>query len=511
MSGESCCVCGVAVGAAGVPHEGRLFCRDHHARLMRRRRGLASATGWLVLGLAALTGAVVWASPALRSALSAPALATLAVVLALVPAALWIVVFYAQDREPEPKTLVLKVFVLGGVLAAAVGQPLIGAFDLWEWARGGIGSSLLAGILVVGVVQEALKYAAVRYSVYPSPAYDQPIDGIVYAAAAGLGYATAANLQWTFEVGVPDPGAAAARFAVVTLGHASYAAVVGYFLGRAKFEEHGGAWLPAGLLAAAVANGVGTAAVGIAGRRGLRPTPHWGLLVAAVVAAATFAAATWLLRRGRTSRVSVASSTAFRWRREAAVWSVVGALLLAAAALRAGSARETRAYEGRGMSLRYPAAWTVLAEGTTEEPLHAGDLDEGVAAPTSVRVRTVPLRDLAAARSAGGDGAGPTTVGDLVIPWCERQRGALLGYRIFDLERAEVGGRLAMVLESSHVAEAVVASTTPALPEVVRATEVLWLDGEDLVVVSLSTRAESWHEREALRRRVLSSVRWEKP
>jgi RsiW-degrading membrane proteinase PrsW (M82 family) len=504
MAGEVCCVCGVAVGASGVPHEGRFFCDGHRAGL-GRRRGLAGAVAWLIVGVAALAGLAAVLSPWLRATLSGPGLATVAVLLAIVPAVLWLAVFHAQDREPEPRTMVLKVFLLGALLAAAVGEPLIAAFDLSSWAREGLLARLLAGVLVVGVVQETLKYAAVRHSVYPSAVYDQPIDGIVYAAAAGLGYATAVNLRWTFDVVVPDPGVAASRFAVTSLAHASFAAVVGHFVGRAKFEERGGAWLPAGLLAAAAVNGVVTVALGIVRRPGRAPRPHWGLLLAAAVAVVAFGAATWLLRRARGDVGRPASSTAFGWRREAAVWGLVLALLVSAAALRAAAVRSTREYEGGGLTLRYPASWAALSEATPAEPLHVGDPDESAAAPTSLRVTTVPLAELA---PPAEDGAGPPTVGDLVVPWCERRQRSLLGWRIFDLERAEVGGAPAMVLDAAHVAEASAASTSPTLPEVVRTREVLWLRGDAVVVVSLSTRAETWRQQEPLRRRVLDGVRW---
>jgi hypothetical protein len=52
-------------------------------------------------------------------------LAFAAVPLALVPAALWLIFFYQQDRlEPEPVGNVVRMFVIGLALAGAIGIPL---------------------------------------------------------------------------------------------------------------------------------------------------------------------------------------------------------------------------------------------------------------------------------------------------------------------------------------------------------------------------------------------------
>jgi RsiW-degrading membrane proteinase PrsW (M82 family) len=61
-----------------------------------------------------------------RIQLSGASLIVAGVVLAIVPAALWMWMFYQQDRiEPEPRGYVIGVFVLGALLAYAIGQPLI--------------------------------------------------------------------------------------------------------------------------------------------------------------------------------------------------------------------------------------------------------------------------------------------------------------------------------------------------------------------------------------------------
>jgi RsiW-degrading membrane proteinase PrsW (M82 family) len=161
------------------------------------------------------------------------------------------------------------------------------------------------GICIVGITQEFLKYAAVRYSVFGSVEFDERIDGIIYGAAAGLGYATFLNVEYVLRNGGVDLGIGAVRIAVFALAHASFAGVTGYFLGRAKFENRGPFWLPVGLLLAAILNGVVTTLLSEITRSGLRPTPLNGLILAAVVAAATFIFLFAIMRRS--SRPGVAS------------------------------------------------------------------------------------------------------------------------------------------------------------------------------------------------------------
>ncbi len=159
---------------------------------------------------------------------------------------------------------------------------------------------------VIGITQEFLKYAAVRYTVFGSAEFDERIDGIIYGAAAGLGYATYLNVNYVISNGGVDIGIGAVRIAVVALAQASFAGVTGYFLGRAKFENRGPFWLPVGLFLAAVLNGVVTTLLSEITRSGLQPTPLNGLIFAAVVAALTFIILFTVIRRGARPMPAVA-------------------------------------------------------------------------------------------------------------------------------------------------------------------------------------------------------------
>jgi len=239
--------------------------------------------------------------------LSGTSLVLAGTLIAVVPAALWLVAFYRQDRlEPEPKAYILGVFALGVVLALGVGQPLIrNVLQVQDWAGTSLAATLVGLILVTGLVQEFLKYAAVRYGVFNTPEFDHPVDGIIYLATAGLGYATALNVQYILSGGV-HLGVAAVHVAISTLAHASFAGVMGYFLGRAKFEARGPFWLPGGLLIAATLNGVVTLALREIPSVGFTINPWLSLGVAALIAILTF---TFLFSRIRNLERAVAQPT----------------------------------------------------------------------------------------------------------------------------------------------------------------------------------------------------------
>jgi len=199
-------------------------------------------------------------------ALSAAAVAeeppiALYVALSVVPAlALAGYVYQADVTSGEPLGLLVATFLLGFVLAgfAAV---LNSAFSR-TFAEFGI-PLVVFFFVIVGPVEETVKLLAIRLFAYRSDAFDAVIDGAVYGAVAGLGFATIENTiyitdQYLAAAGTtPSPidqtrlTAAVRTFAGP--GHVIYSAFAGYYLGLAKFNpEDRGPIVVKGLLVAAV-------------------------------------------------------------------------------------------------------------------------------------------------------------------------------------------------------------------------------------------------------------------
>ena len=277
---------------------------NHQPAALRARPHVWRDELILIAGLIVFVGVVYALDSAFHTLLTGSNLLVAGVIIAFVPAFIWLTFFYLQDRlEPEPKQFVLGMFVLGAVLAAAIGIPLVeNVFRVSHWLYADTMTTLIGGILVVGFTQEFIKYAAVRYTMYHSDEFDEMPDGIVYATAAGLGYATMLNIQFVVSNGGVDLGAGVIRMAVVALAQASFAGITGYFLGRAKFESEPIWWMPLGITLAAVLNGLfnwlrGRVVQSNLSLTGASVNPWLGLAFAAVVAFVTMGILVWLMRR----------------------------------------------------------------------------------------------------------------------------------------------------------------------------------------------------------------------
>jgi RsiW-degrading membrane proteinase PrsW (M82 family) len=282
------------------------YCDLHYERAMRRTGALWRVDLASIVVLVVFVLLVVAIDAAVQPELTGTTLALVGVGLALVPAVVWLAFFYRRDRqEPEPRSLVIGVAVLAWLIGTAVVIPLLeGILDVPSW----IGASplvyLLGSILVVGAIEEFAAYAAVRSTVYGSPEFDEPVDGIVYGTAAGVGLATALNIAFVMDSGGVDLGAGTIRIVVTALAQASFAGVMGYFLGRHKFEVRPIWWMPVGVGIAAILNGTFTFLRDSVASRGLDPSilgslgPWFGLVLAGILAAAVTIGLSSAMRRG---------------------------------------------------------------------------------------------------------------------------------------------------------------------------------------------------------------------
>jgi len=271
-------------------------------------RALWAAGLGQVLALLVFVAVVTIISRLLPSALSGGALIAAGVILAIVPALIWLAFFYQQDRlEPEPKTFMLEVFALGILMASAIGIPLVNEFfRINDWLYTDPIAHLLGSILVVGFTQVFLVWAAVRFSVYQSSEFDERVDGIVYATAAGLGFATMLNFNYVVSRGGVELGIGVVRVAITALAFGSISGVLGYFMGQAKFEHTPAYYLPAGVTLAAVLNGLFFWAQDMVTVRGVTSTPFYGLVLAVIIAIALLGLVFWLIRRANAETLSLA-------------------------------------------------------------------------------------------------------------------------------------------------------------------------------------------------------------
>lgn len=155
--------------------------------------------------------------------------------------AMWIIDRLDRKRPEPARTRRLVTFV--GMLSVI---PAI-LLEQWLARQGGIapqytyqGASYHA-FVVAAAVEEACKIAVVYWIVWRRPEFDERMDGIVYAARAGLGFALVENvgyllgqesLQGQLYVWV-------ARALLAVPGHAMWTGMIGALAARRRFDRKG--------------------------------------------------------------------------------------------------------------------------------------------------------------------------------------------------------------------------------------------------------------------------------
>lgn len=176
-------------------------------------------------------------------------------------------IWYTDVTTSEPLGLLVATFILAvlfATFAAVINSLSSGAFRAIPLVGGA-----LFFYLVVGPVEETMKLLAVRVLAYRSVSFDAVIDGAVYGAVAGLGFATIENAIYIsrFLTDV-DTGLFTAATGIATIralagpGHVIYSAIAGYYLGLAKFNpDYSGPIVVKGLLIASLIHGTYNATV----------------------------------------------------------------------------------------------------------------------------------------------------------------------------------------------------------------------------------------------------------
>lgn len=170
----------------------------------------------------------------------------------ILPSLVWLFYYLRKDLHPEPKQMILRVF-LWGMLATipalffqiflSLGLDKLQYFSLLYWSS--VPPFLSAGIvlvkwfLVIALSEEVAKYLVVRGVVFGSRELDEPLDLMLYMVVAALGFAALENFLYLFS---PINSVSAdsvlqititisfLRFIGATFLHTICAALVGYFM-----------------------------------------------------------------------------------------------------------------------------------------------------------------------------------------------------------------------------------------------------------------------------------------
>lgn len=153
---------------------------------------------------------------------------------AVIPSALLLALFYLRDAFPEPPRVVFTTFALG-VIAVA---PIWGYIELHHHFFQPIEfdphlHGLYRAFTLAALPEELCKFAILMLYVRPHSSFDEPMDGLVYGAAASLGFATLENMIYV-DVGGWTTVIARATTAVPL--HAMLGAIMGDYIAQSRFS-----------------------------------------------------------------------------------------------------------------------------------------------------------------------------------------------------------------------------------------------------------------------------------
>lgn len=155
--------------------------------------------------------------------------------LALAPTTAVMLYIYLRDRhEPEPLGLLVLSFLYGGVstmLTLLISWPVN---ILFLTKPDDAVHLFINAFFKVALIEEFSKFFFVRFVLFYNKNFNEPYDGIVYAVMVGMGFATLENVIYVYQYGFTT---GIMRMFTAVPAHATFAIIMGYFLGKAKFTH----------------------------------------------------------------------------------------------------------------------------------------------------------------------------------------------------------------------------------------------------------------------------------
>ena len=155
----------------------------------------------------------------------------------VLPVLFWAWYHYHKDRHlPEPAPHLAIAFLLGGVaywlgmlMYAGLGRLDL-RYDAYLLADTDRVLLFLYAVLAIGPIEELAKLIPFLLVILRFPAFNEPIDGIIYASFIALGFAAVEN--WFYLPLVTSAEALARGFAGPVV-HIVFASIWGYYVGGA--------------------------------------------------------------------------------------------------------------------------------------------------------------------------------------------------------------------------------------------------------------------------------------
>ncbi len=159
--------------------------------------------------------------------------------LGVLPGVFWLCYLRSKDdHEPEPWLQVMLIFAFGGASTFAVLWARPWFEDLLPWGTGW-DRALADAFLLTAPLEEFVKMAAFLIGVAWHDELDEPLDGIIYGTAAGLGFASAETVHYVLREDsmMLQLEVAGIRAFTATLVHVTTTGALGFCFGLVRFTE----------------------------------------------------------------------------------------------------------------------------------------------------------------------------------------------------------------------------------------------------------------------------------
>ncbi len=175
------------------------------------------------------------------------------IVFGILPSLIWLFYYLKKDLHPEPKKMILKIFLLGSLVTIPaflvqieLSQALQALQSFSFFANYSVIIDLIKWFLVIALTEELLKYLVVRQAVLGSFALDEPLDIMLYMVVVALGFSAVENILYIFSpvdnssfslILQTTATISLIRFLGATFLHTLCSAFVGYFLALASLRR----------------------------------------------------------------------------------------------------------------------------------------------------------------------------------------------------------------------------------------------------------------------------------
>lgn len=167
----------------------------------------------------------------------------------LLPALIWLWFWLKEDKNPEPKSRLMLVFLFGMLVVFlvmpleeyALGKSNLSSLPFHKWKNMPL-YSLVPIFLIWVMIEELAKFIPTYFVAIKRRVTDEPIDAVIYMITAALGFAAMENTLYL--LGLMERGhfvqslfTGNTRFLGATLLHVASSSAIGVMLGLSYYKK----------------------------------------------------------------------------------------------------------------------------------------------------------------------------------------------------------------------------------------------------------------------------------